>query len=178
MCVAICWSLFSQLGSIVADQPTNQPTNLPTYLTTHPPNWLTLQSTLLFEKLIVAQLFKIFLASYGSGEFVAVFKRAYHLSLSRAILVQVTPSYPISLRFILILSNLCLGLSSGLFPACFLTKTLYAFLFSPSLATCPTHSILCDLITGIMFGEVYKSSVQLVGIRLSLLGGGLKKHCD
>jgi hypothetical protein len=41
-----------------------------------------MQSTLLFGKLIVAQLFKIFLASYGSGEFVAVFKRAYHLSLS------------------------------------------------------------------------------------------------
>jgi hypothetical protein len=51
---------------------------------------------------------------------------------------------------------------------------LYAFLFSPILATCPTHPILCDLITGIIFGEVYRSSVQLVGIRVPILvrGGG------
>jgi hypothetical protein len=49
---------------------------------------------------------------------------------------------------------------------------LSAFLFFPTLATCPTHHILCDLITGIMFVEVYKSSEQLVGIRVPFLGGG------
>jgi hypothetical protein len=39
---------------------------------------------------------------------------------------------PISLRSILILSShICLGLASGFFLSYYLTKSLYAFLFSP-----------------------------------------------
>jgi hypothetical protein len=47
-----------------------------------------------------------------------VFTRALHWSLSWAISIQSTPSLPISLRSILILStHLRLGLPSGLFPS-------------------------------------------------------------
>jgi hypothetical protein len=58
---------------------------------------------------------------------------------------------PRGLTSILILSShLCACFSSGLFPSGFPTKILYAFLFSPMRATC------FDLITLIMFGEVYR----------------------
>jgi hypothetical protein len=58
-----------------------------------------------------------------------------------------SPSYPISLRSIIISStHLRLGLPSGLFPFGFLTNILHAFLVSPIRATYPAHLILLDLI--------------------------------
>jgi len=68
------------------------------------------------------------------------------------------PPHSTSWRYILILfSHLCLGLPSGLFALSFPTKTLYAPLLSPTCATCPTHLIILDLITQIIFGEEYRS---------------------
>jgi hypothetical protein len=76
-----------------------------------------------------------------------VFTRTLHWSLSWAISIQPTPSHPISLSSILILStNLRLGLPRGLFPSGYPTNILYAFLVSPIRATCPAHHILLDLI--------------------------------
>jgi hypothetical protein len=53
-------------------------------------------------------------------------------------------------------SHLRLGLSNGLFPSGCPTKTIYALFIYPTRTTCPSHLILHDLITPIIFGEVYK----------------------
>jgi hypothetical protein len=47
--------------------------------------------------------------------------------------------------------------SKCLFPSGFSTKNLYAPLLSHILATFPTHLILLDLITQLIFGEQYIS---------------------
>jgi hypothetical protein len=86
-----------------------------------------------------------------------VFTRALHQSLSRARLIQSIWTHPISLNIYLILStDLLLGLPSGLFPSGFPTNILYAFLFSLIRSTCPVYLIPLDLIILIMFGEEYK----------------------
>jgi hypothetical protein len=66
--------------------------------------------------------------------------------------------HPTSLTSILILSShLCLGLSSGLLPSGFPTKTLYATILFPIRATCPTHLSIRDLITQMIFGEAHRA---------------------
>ena len=85
-----------------------------------------------------------------------VHERIYKIPPPVPLLKQLNPVYAphtTSWRSNLILtSHLCLGLPSGLFPSYFPTKTLYALLFSPIHATCPTHLILLDFITRITFG--------------------------
>ena len=49
------------------------------------------------------------------------------------------------------LLHLCLA--NGLFPYDFFTKAQYAFFFFPLYSTCPTHLILHDSATLIIFGE-------------------------
>jgi len=69
--------------------------------------------------------------------------------------IQSTPSQPISLRSVLILSPyICLRLLSGLFLSFFLTKILSPFLICLLCVTWPAHLIILDLIT--LFGEAYK----------------------
>jgi len=60
--------------------------------------------------------------------------------------IHSTPSHPVSLRYSLVSSHLCLGLPSGLFPSQLPTKILYEFLSSPMCTTCPAHLILLDFI--------------------------------
>jgi hypothetical protein len=54
------------------------------------------------------------------------------------------PRNPLPDRSILLSSHLRQGLSSGLFPSGFPTKTLYTPLSFPIRATCPAHLILLD----------------------------------
>jgi hypothetical protein len=84
------------------------------------------------EKLIVTQLVKKFTAFYVIWRFITVFTGSRHLSLSWARCIQSTPSLPISLRCILILSS---HLLPGL-P----TKVLYVFFSSrPCYMPHPSH---------------------------------------
>jgi hypothetical protein len=78
---------------------------------------------LLLEEQPIGQPLKNSPAFYGTRRFNTVFTRALHWSLSWATSIQSTPSLPISLRSIWILSTqLRLGLPSGLLPSGFPTK--------------------------------------------------------
>jgi hypothetical protein len=119
--------------------------------------WLTPWSRVLLEKLTVTQLVKKFPAFYGTRRFITVFTTVCHWPPSRARWLQSTPSHPISLRSILILSShLRLGLLNGRFHSGSPTTILYAFLISPMRSTWPYHPILHYLITLTIFGEAYK----------------------
>jgi hypothetical protein len=86
----------------------------------------------------VVQKLKNFRTFYGTQNFITLFTRALHWSLSRDRSIQLTPPHTISLRYILIISTyLRLGLLSGLFPSGFPTSILHAFVLSPIRATCP-----------------------------------------
>jgi hypothetical protein len=62
-------------------------------------------SWVLLEKPPIVQPLKNFPAFYGIRRFITVFTRSLHWSLSWASSIQSIPSYPISLRSILILST-------------------------------------------------------------------------
>ena len=119
---------------------------------------LTPCSRVLLEKITDFQLVKKFPVFYGTRKFITAFTSDRHLSLLWASSIQSTPQYHTSWRSILILSsNLCLGLTSGLFPSGFPTKTLYTPLLSPIQATCPAHPIFLDFIILTVWGEEYRS---------------------
>jgi len=126
-----------------------------TYLLTHS---LTPWCRVLLEKLTGLQLVKKFPAFYGTRRFITALTSVCHLTLSCASPIQSTYPHPTSWRSILILSTLLrLGLSSGLFPSGFPTKTLHTPLSSPICATCPAHLILLDFITRTILGAEYRS---------------------
>jgi hypothetical protein len=72
--------------------------------------------------------------------------RVSHWYLSWARWIQCTPSHPVSLRFILMISShLCLDFLHGLFHCGFLTIILYAFLTSSvCYMPCPFHHLWLD----------------------------------
>jgi hypothetical protein len=74
-----------------------------------------IRSSALLEEPLIVQPLKNFPTFYGTRRFNTVFTRALDWSLPWATSIQSTPSHPISLRSILILSiQLRLGLPSGL----------------------------------------------------------------
>ena len=80
----------------------------------------------LLEKLTGLQLVKKLPAFHGTRRFITALTSVRHLSLSWANTIQSLYPHPTSWRAILILStHLRLGLSSGLFPFGFPSKTLY-----------------------------------------------------
>jgi len=72
--------------------------------------------------------------------------------------MQSTHPHHTSRRSILILSShLRLGLSSGLLPSGFPTKTLYTPLPSPIIGSiCPAHLIILDFVIRTILGEKYR----------------------
>ena len=130
-----------------------------TYLLTYLLSYLlTPWCKVLLEELTGLQLVKKFPTFHGTRRFITALTIVRHLSLSWANPIQSTYPHPTSWRSILILStHLRLGLSSGLLPSGFPTKTLYAPLSSPIRATWPAHLILLDFITRTILGEEYRS---------------------
>jgi len=99
----------------------------------------------LLEKQTGLQLVKKFPAFHGTRRFITALTSVRHLSLSWASPIQYIYPHPTSWRSILILStHRRLGLTSGLLPSGFPTKTLYTPLSSPIRATCPAHLIFLD----------------------------------
>ena len=89
-------------------------------------NLLTPWCRALLEKLTGLQLVKKLPSFHGTWRFITALTSVRHLSLSWAGPVQSIYPHPTSWRSVLILStHLRLGLTSGLLPSGFSTKTLY-----------------------------------------------------
>jgi len=103
-----------------------------------------------------------------------MFTRSRHWSLSWAISIQSTPSYPISVRFSLILfSHLRLGLPSGLFTSSFSTKILYTALI-PHVCYMPYQSHLSWLDHPVL---KLHNSLRVHARAISTVGVGLGDSC-
>jgi hypothetical protein len=133
ICICICII-------ICIDEPNNQFYHIwLIQLTDWLTDWLTPWSRVL-ETLAVTQLINKFPAFYGNRRSITVFTTARHWSLFWAIWVQSTPSRPMSLRSILILTlHLRLCPQSDFFPSDFPTKISDAFLISIHATPRPSH---------------------------------------
>jgi hypothetical protein len=80
----------------------------------------------------IVQVEKKFPTFYGNRRFMTVITRPSHWTLPWATWIQFTPSQPISLRFILILSShLHIGITSDHFPSDFQQKVCMHFVLLP-----------------------------------------------
>ena len=104
----------------------------------------------LIEQLIGLQLVKKFPAFHGTRRFITTLTSVRQLSLSWTSPIQSIYPHPTSWRSILILStHLRLGLSSGLFPSGFPTKTLYTHNYT--LCICGFLSLRFHYISPLFF---------------------------
>ena len=134
---------------------------------------LTPWSRVLLEKLTGSAVSQEIPRIFKTRRFLTVLTSARQLSLSWANSIQSPQPPPTSWRFILILSShLRLGLSSGLFPSGFPTRTLCTPLPFPIRATCPaknTSSCNCKISTPInveILGIILRDFLHEVSTRL------------
>ena len=90
---------------------------------------------------------------YGNCQQVTVLSRDRQWSLSWATYIHSSLYHTISYIFtqIALFFHLHLGLPSDHLPSVFPTNNLYPYLFLPIHATCPSHLILLNFITLIMY---------------------------
>jgi hypothetical protein len=117
----------------------------------HPVDWLISWSRVFLGNLIVTQLDKKFPVVYGNQRSISVFTRTRHWSLSWARWIRSAPSHQISLIF------QSAHRSSDWFHPFRFSDQIFVLISLVSYACyLPTHLILLDLITLIIFGEAYK----------------------
>lgn len=107
------------------------------------PGDLLLVAESFFDKLIVCIPGQEFSEFYGTWRFI-IFQQEVSLVCTLCQILQSTLSHPNSLRSILLFFHLYIGFS---------TKTLYAFLLSPTWMTCPVDPFLLDIIIIIITDE-------------------------
>jgi hypothetical protein len=123
-----------------------------TVLCTNTPTQLLPPRRRALEKLPVAQIVNKFLSFYGSRRFISVHKNP---TLVHILTHEFTPSYPIYLRSILILSsNLRLRLPRRNLPSSFPIKILHTFL------TSHVHTIHPILVHSIILTYKLRTSVR------------------
>ena len=120
-------------------------------LVSRPTNFLTLLCRILLGKLAVADQSRNLPYSCATRSRITCFQKpTTRPILSHMGSVHTIPSDSFIVHFIIILpSYLCLP--NRLFPSGYCTKTLCEFLFSPIRVVAPTHHILPDLVTLIIF---------------------------
>ena len=98
------------------------------------------------------------------GTLITAFTRDRHLFLSRARSIQSTLPHPISLWPTLVLSSqLCLDLPSGLFLLDVPSKTPHELLLYPTYTTRPDNLLLLDLTTHVTF-DIWYSICKLIKV--------------
>jgi hypothetical protein len=103
-------------------------------------------------------------AFYAKRKFIIAFTTARHLFLFWDTSIQSRPPFPhpTSLTSMLVLtSHQRLGISIGVVPSGFPTKSPYALLLSTIRATCPAHLSLLAFITRMIFGEERYRATQI-----------------
>jgi hypothetical protein len=109
------------------------------------------------QMLIVPQLVKILPSFYGTWRFITVFTTAQHLSPSWARSIHSTPTHPVSLRSILILSSIYVRVykTFSFLRFSYQHPMHINIHFSPHTDTRPSHTCLCSCLWRYVIESVF-----------------------